>query len=69
MHYCSHNPNSADFLGKLMIEANAGKVNRAIEKAALYADKGEYIPELLPEVREKNMCLTGKQGERTLLFV
>ena len=53
--------------GKL--EANAGKVDRAIEKAALYADKGEYIPELLPEVQEKNMCLTGKQGERTLLFV
>lgn len=57
LNYRFHNPNSAedtaDFLCRLMIEVNAGKVERVIEKAALYADKGEYIPELLPEVKEK----------------
>lgn len=57
LNYRFHNPNSAedtaDFLCKLMIEANAGKVERAIERAALYAENEEYIPELLPKVQEK----------------
>ena len=50
LNYCIHNPNSAedtaDFLCKLMIEVNAGKVERAIEKAALYVVNEEYIPEV-----------------------
>ena len=37
LNYRFHNPNSAedtaDFLCKLLIEANAGKVERAIEEA------------------------------------
>ena len=48
LNYRFHNPNSAedtaDFLCKLLIEANAGKVERAIEEAASrYAEKSEYI--------------------------
>lgn len=48
LNYRFHNPNSAedtvDFLCKLLIEANAGKVERAIEKAALRcAEESEYI--------------------------
>ena len=39
LNYRFHNPNSAedtaDFLCKLLIEANAGKVERAMEEAAL----------------------------------
>lgn len=51
LNYRFHNPNStedtADFLCKLMIEANAGKVERAIEEAASKcAEKSEYIAEL-----------------------
>ena len=47
---CFHNPNSAedtaDFLCKLLIEANAGKVERAIEEAtSKYAEESEYIAE------------------------
>ena len=42
-----------------------GTCNR---KAALCAENREYIPELLTGV-QKNMRLTEKQGERTLLFV
>ena len=43
-----HNPNSAedtaDFLCKLLIEASAGKVERAIEEAASRcAEESEYI--------------------------
>ena len=49
LNYCFHNPNSAedtaDFLCKLLIEANAGKVERMIENAALHAERGNYISE------------------------
>lgn len=50
LNYRFHNPNSAedtaDFLCKLLIEANAGKVERAIEEVALKcAEDGEYITE------------------------
>ena len=48
LNYRFHNPNSAedtaDFLCKLLIEANASKVERAIEKAASRcAEESEYI--------------------------
>ena len=48
LNYRFHNPNSAedtaDFLCKLLIEANAGKVERVIEEAALRcAERSEYI--------------------------
>lgn len=51
LNYRFHNPNSAedtaDFLCKLLIEANAGKVERAIEEAASRcAEESEYIAEL-----------------------
>ena len=51
LNYCFHNPNSAedtaDFLCKLLIEANAEKVERAIEEASLRcAEESEYIAEL-----------------------
>lgn len=50
LNYRFHNPNSAedtaDFLCKLLIEANAGKVERAIEEAASKcAEESEYIAE------------------------
>lgn len=56
LNYRFHNPNSAEdtaeFLCKLLIEANAGKVERAIEEvAAQYAEENEYIAE--PEEVEK----------------
>lgn len=56
LNYRFHNPNSAedtiDFLCKLLIEANAGKVERAIEEAASKcAEESEYIAE--PENIEK----------------
>ena len=56
LNYCFHNPNSAedtaDFLCKLLVEANAGKVERAIEEAASKcAEESEYIAE--PEEIEK----------------
>ena len=56
LNYRFHNPNSAEdtanFLCKLLIEANAGKVERAIEKAAARCvEDGEYIAE--PEDIEK----------------
>ena len=49
-NYRFHNPNSAedtaDFLCKLLIEANAGKVERAIEEAASRCvEESEYIAE------------------------
>ena len=55
LNYRFHNPNSAedtaDFLCKLLIEANAGKVERAIEEAASRcAEESEYIAE--PEKTE-----------------
>ena len=48
LNYRFHNPNSAedtaDFLCKLLIAANAGKVERAIEEAASRcAEESEYI--------------------------
>ena len=50
LNYRFHNPNSAedtaDFLCKLLIEVNAGKVERAVEEAALKcAKKRDYIAE------------------------
>ena len=50
LNYRFHNPNSAEdtaeFLCKLLIEANAGKVERAIEEAASRcAEESEYIVE------------------------
>ena len=55
LNYRFHNPNSAedtaDFLCKLLIEVNAGKVERVIEEAALRcAEESEYIAE--PEKTE-----------------
>ncbi len=59
LNYRFHNPNSAedtaDFLCKLLIEANAGKVERAIEEAASRcAEESEYIaaPEKTEMVEE-----------------
>lgn len=51
LNYRFHNPNSAedtaDFLCKLLMEANAGKVERAIEEVALQcAEDSEYIAEV-----------------------
>ena len=48
LNYRFHNPNSAEdtanYLFKILIEANAGKVERAIEEAALKcAEEKEYI--------------------------
>ena len=61
-----HNPNSAediaDFLCKLLIEANAGKVERVIEEAALYPESKYYILENLSENKEK-LC-AGVRGVR-----
>lgn len=56
LNYRFHNPNSAEdtanYLFKILIEANAGKVERAIEEAASRcAEDSEYIAE--PEDREK----------------
>ena len=50
LNYRFHNPNSAedtaDFLCKLLIEANAGKVERAIEEAASKCEEESvYIAE------------------------
>ena len=50
LNYRFHNPNSAedtaDFLCKLLIEANAGKVEHAIEEAASRcAEENDYIAE------------------------
>ena len=60
LNYRFHNPNSAedtaDFLCKLLIEANAGKVERAIEDVALYVESGDYILENLSENKEK-LCM------------
>ena len=55
LNYRFHNPNSAEdsanFLCKLLIEANAGKVERTIEKAAARcAGESEYIT--VPEDKE-----------------
>ncbi len=50
LNYRFHNPNTAEdtaeFLCKLLIEANAGKVERALQEAALMSEeKDEYIDE------------------------
>ena len=50
LNYRFHNPNSAEdtanYLIKILIEANAGKVERVIEEAALMcAEESEYIEE------------------------
>lgn len=55
LNYRFHNPNSAEdtanYLFKILIEANIGKVERAIEEAALKcAEESEYIEE--PEEME-----------------
>ena len=55
LSYRFHNPNSAEvtanFLCNLLIEANTGKVERAIEEAASRcAEESEYIAE--PEKTE-----------------
>ena len=55
LNYRFHNPNSAEdtanYLVKILIEANVGKVERAIEEAALKcAEEREYIEE--PEEME-----------------
>ena len=59
LNYRFHNPNSAEdtaeFLCKLLIEANAGKVERALQEAALMSkEEDEYIeePVMLGEVEE-----------------
>ena len=59
LNYRFHNPNSAEdtaeFLSKLLIEANAGKVDRALLEAALGCkEEEEYIeePERLDMVEE-----------------
>ena len=50
LNYRFHNPNSAEdtaeFLCKLLIDANAGKVERALQEATLGC-KEEYIEELV----------------------
>ena len=60
LNYRFHNPNSAedtaDFLCILLIEVNAGKVERAIEDAALYVESGDYILENLSE-KKKKICV------------
>lgn len=50
LNYRFHNPNSvedtANYLCKILIEANVGKVERAIEEAASKcAEENEYIEE------------------------
>ena len=50
LNYRFHNPNSAEdtaeFLCKLLIEANVGKVERALQEAALMSEENdEYIEE------------------------
>ncbi len=59
LNYRFHNPNSAEdtaeFLCKLLIEANAGKVERALQEAALMSkEEDEYIeePERMDMVEE-----------------
>ena len=60
LNYRFHNPNSAedtaDFLCKLLIEVNAGKVERAIEDATLHVGSGNYILENLSE-KKKKICV------------
>ncbi len=59
LNYRFHNPNSAedtaDFLCKLLVEANRGKVERAMERAVLQnAEKDAYIePEQEKEEKKR----------------
>ena len=51
LNYRFHNPNTAEdtaeFLCKLLIEANAGKVERALQEAAsMSEEEDEYIEEV-----------------------
>ena len=68
LNYRFHNPNSAedtaDFLCKLLIEANAGKVERAIEEAALRcAEESEYIATLKNiEVAEESVNIRRRRA-------
>lgn len=50
LNYCFHNPNSAEdtanYLCKILIEANAGKVERVLQEAMVKRTEGsEYIAE------------------------
>ena len=75
LNYRFHNPNSAedtaDFLYKILIEANVDKVERAIEEvASRCAEESEYIsiPEKI-EVVEKLAKSDGEeQSSGTLLY-
>lgn len=56
LNYRFHNPNSAedtaDFLCKLLVEVNAGKVERAIEEAVLKcSEEREYIEKLKTKIK------------------
>ena len=57
LNYRFHNPNSAedtaDFLCKLLIEANRGKVERAMERAALQDVESDTYIEQEQEKEEK----------------
>ncbi len=57
LNYRFHNPNSAedtaDFLCKLLIEANRGKVERAMEQAALQNEKSDAYIESEQKKEEK----------------
>ena len=57
LNYRFHNPNSAedtaDFLWKLLIEVNVGKVELTIGKTALYVESEDYILENLSENKKK----------------
>lgn len=57
LNYRFHNPNSAedtaDFLCKLLIEANRGKVERAMERAVLQDEERDVYIEPKQEKGEK----------------
>ena len=57
LNYRFHNPNSAEdtaeFLCKLLIEANRGKVERAMERAALQDAENDAYIEPEQEKKEK----------------
>lgn len=69
LNYRFHNPNSvedtADFLCKILIEANAGKVERALREAALMnEEEKEYIDNpVMIEEGEKRVSLK-RRGAR-----
>ncbi len=61
LNYVIYNPNTieetADFLLKLLVEANSEKVERAIEKATLEsAESSEYIMASEDEAEQVEMC-------------